>query len=373
MPNIFRALARDHREIESVVTQLLEPPAQADFDRAARRHLLDHLVVAASRHEAREELVFWPAVRKRVRDGRAMTEVALEQERDSKYILDALRFMSSEDSVHDEARQLAQVVRSHISFEEDEVWPALQRAISRTSAHLLGVKFWLAGKAAPTRPHPRGPDTPLGLVTKGSLIAMVDRARDRLSGRRTTHPDPEAVASRPDAVTILTRDHAAIEAILSALDGDTKPDPRLVAQLVREVSIHGAIEREHLYPLLRKRLDDGNERYGDWLAEHGEMATMLAEIDRRPEGDPYRRELIERLIPLLRTHIAQEEGAVLPALRSLLADEELAELGRTLDAARNKAPTRPHGHLAGAGLGARLSRVVIAPFDKTRDALAGRR
>jgi hypothetical protein len=56
-----------------------------------------------------------------------------------------------------------------------------------------------------------------------------------------------------------------------------------------------------------------------------------------------------------------------------MAEAELAELGQVLQAAKPKAPTRPHSHLGGAGLGARLSRAVAAPLDKTRDALAGRR
>jgi hypothetical protein len=75
----------------------------------------------------------------------------------------------------------------------------------------------------------------------------------------------------------------------------------------------------------------------------------------------------------IRTHIEQEEAGVLAPLAARMTDEELVDLGGLLESGRAKAPTRPHRYVAGAGLGARLSRLVAGPLDKTRDAPPGRR
>jgi hypothetical protein len=56
-----------------------------------------------------------------------------------------------------------------------------------------------------------------------------------------------------------------------------------------------------------------------------------------------------------------------------MTQEELVELGQLLRTASETAPTRPHSHLGGSGAGARLSGLVLAPLDKTRDKLAQRR
>ncbi len=383
MPTIYQSLEADHRHMEDLLGRLEAPRGQAGFDHVGRRRLRDHLVVAGSRHEVCEELVLWPAVRKRAAGGEALRAHALAQERDAKHLLDALRFATSEEEIIDLSRQVGEVMRLHVAFEEAQVWPALRSATTRIGARMLGAKLSLAAKVAPTRPHPRGPDSFAGLLMVGTPAAALDRLRDRLARRRGSYPGRSSTAGWPDAVAAVERDHASIESLLAQLDpagwgadleagGRTAPDPGLVNRLIREVSVHDWVEREHLYPLARRRIHDGNDLYAHWIAEHGAMVEILSEIDRRPEGDPHRRRLLDRLIPLLRTHIAEEESGVLPALRARMADEELTELGRTLQAAKAKAPTRPHGRAAGVGVGARLSRVVIRPLDRVRDAASGR-
>ncbi|MGH3599352.1 MAG: hemerythrin domain-containing protein, partial [Pseudonocardiaceae bacterium] len=150
----------------------------------ARQHLLDYLVIAESRHEAAEDLIFWPAVRKRVPDGAALADRGLEQEREGKYILDTLRVMPIDQRWWELSDELAQAIREHIAFEEEQVWPALRATTGRLGALVLGAKFSWAERLSPTRPHPRGPDRPLGLFTAGMASALVDRIRDRLTRRR---------------------------------------------------------------------------------------------------------------------------------------------------------------------------------------------
>ena len=50
---------------------------------------------------------------------------------------------------------------------------------------MLGFKYSMAKKIAPTRPHPHGPQRQLGLLTRGLFTAGFDRLRDKVTGRRT--------------------------------------------------------------------------------------------------------------------------------------------------------------------------------------------
>lgn len=46
MFGVYRVLQRGHREIESMLAQLETAPAEAGFDSAARRHLVDEKLAA---------------------------------------------------------------------------------------------------------------------------------------------------------------------------------------------------------------------------------------------------------------------------------------------------------------------------------------
>ncbi len=372
MWDIYQILGRDHDEILGLLAQLEVDPRRVSVDAAARRHLTDHLVAASSRHEAREELAFWPVVRRWLASGGGLADRGLAQEGDAKAMLDALRFAPADEEAVGQVRELAGLVRSHIAFEQDEVWPALRRATGRAGAWWLGARFRLAARNAPTRPHPRGPDRPLGLATKGTAVAMADRLRDKATHRRTHHLRPADVEATTDAISLLSGDHAQIGDLLNRLEKTDPPDPAATSELVKQLSIHDAVEREFFYPLVRLRLDAGNGIAGRSLDEHGEVAARLAEVDRRPDDDPYRRHLLNELSPLVRKHFAEEEGDLFPALRARMSAEGLAELGEKMAAARAKAPTRPHRWLGGTGAGTRLSRLVSRPVDRARDALSGR-
>ena len=170
-----------------------------------------------------------------------------------------------------------------------------------------------------------------------------------------------------DALDLLRQDHLRVEALFVEMGGTTKPDPVLVSRMVKELSVHDVIEKKHLYPLVRDRLPRGNQIAQRSFDEHAVVTATLAEIDRRPHDDPRRRDLVNRLIILVRTHVDEEEGEIFPALRARLAPEELHELAASLESAKSKAPTRPHPHSPNAGLGMRVMSSAVAPLDKLRD------
>jgi hypothetical protein len=184
MPKLTTLVLDDHRYTERLIGELTADVGAVTYDDTARKNLADYLVVSSSRHEAAEELVVWPAVRKRVPGGEALLAEGLRQERDAKYALDALRFADG-PSRQQLAAEFAQMARAHIDFEEHQVLPALEKVTLWPGLYLLGAKFSAAKRIAPTRPHPKGPVGHVGLLTKGVVTAAMDRVRDKATGRDT--------------------------------------------------------------------------------------------------------------------------------------------------------------------------------------------
>jgi hemerythrin superfamily protein len=370
--DIFQLLHRDHQEIEDLLRRLEQPVGEADFDQSGRRYLLDRLISVASRHEAAEELTFWPQVRRRLPGGADLAGQALRQERAAKGLLDLLRVIRSEPEIAAECRQLHGLVRRHAEFEEQTVFPRMRQRTTWLWRRMTAAKFLAARRTGPTRPHPHGPDRPIGLTTAGAPAVLLDHLRD-LRSRPRRHPTGFDHPDQTDAIAVLTRDHARIVGLLAQIEAQPDPDKGVVHQVIRELSIHDAIERQHLYPVIRRRLEDGPERYDHLVNEHARVTRLAADLDVYRFHDEARTSWLHELAATVRTHIEEEETGVLPALAARMTPEELVDLGRLLDAARAKAPTRPHRHAVATGVGARLSSRVVAPLDKTRDALSGRR
>lgn len=357
--------------MDDLVRRVAQPVDEADFDRVGRQYLVDRLLVVASRHEAAEEMTFWPHVRRRLTGGESLAERGLLAERDFKGYLDVLRVTRSEDEIIAEASRLQTMLRDHVRFEEAEVFPAMHRCTTRVWRALAGFRFLLARRAAPTRPHPAGPDTLAGFATVGAPAIVLDHLRDRRSAQRR-QPDGFEDPDHLDAIAVVMKDHRRIRDLLDLLDAQDDPDDTLVHDTIRQLAIHDSIERQYLYPAVRRRLRDGNGVYSRLITEHGQMAAQAATLEAYRFHDRSRTAWLRELAAASRIHMDHEETAVLPILRARLTSEELIHLGRQIASARETAPTRPHPHIAGAGAGARLSRRVAGPMDKARDAITRR-
>ena len=84
MPDVFRVLKKDHDEVKAMLAQLeAGPKARAGAtpeQLAFRKQALDAVIMEQSKHEAAEQQVFWPAVKKLGPDGVRVAELGLEQE-----------------------------------------------------------------------------------------------------------------------------------------------------------------------------------------------------------------------------------------------------------------------------------------------------
>ena len=188
MPSVFDVLGHDHQEVKRMLSELEKGPTVAagasDNALALRKKMVEQLVIEESKHEAVEEMYFWPAVRDKLPDGDKLASTAIGQEQEGKEVLDRLDKL---DAGEPEFEQLVitfiQAGREHISYEETQVWPLLRTALTAEEASELGDKLQTGKKTAPTRPHPHTPSSPGVLKTAGPAVAAADRVRDAASGR----------------------------------------------------------------------------------------------------------------------------------------------------------------------------------------------
>lgn len=156
----------------------------SDDDLLLRKKMVEQLIIQESKHEAAEEMYFWPAVRQRVPGGEQIAQTATEQEQEGKQVLHDLDKLDAHEPEFE--RLLTKFIgagREHIGYEESRAWPPLRTALSAQEAAELGDKISEAKKTAPTRPHPNTPPSPGVLKAAGPVAAAADHLRDAATGR----------------------------------------------------------------------------------------------------------------------------------------------------------------------------------------------
>jgi hemerythrin-like domain-containing protein len=176
--------------------------------------------------------------------------------------------------------------------------------------------------------------------------------------------------TQPDAIELLTTDHREVEQMFRQIESLPEGDPRsaLVAGVIRELSVHAAIEEQVLYPAMRKALPDGDHLVQEAIEEHQQVKETLAAIERADspaERDPQ----LVSLIGNVRHHVEEEETELFPKLRASITTAELQEMGSKLAAAKKLAPTHPHPNAPNTPPGNVVGGVAAAVIDRARDAL----
>jgi hemerythrin superfamily protein len=174
VPNATALLTQDHRDVEQlfVTFEGLGPRAHKRRDATVRK-----IIESLSQHAAIEETVFYPAVRASVAGTNDDILEALEEHHVVKWTLSELSSMSSEDERFvAKCTVLMESVRHHVKEEERDLFPKVRKAMSRAELDELGALLVAAKATAPTRPHPRSPDTPPGNVIANAVVAPLDTA-----------------------------------------------------------------------------------------------------------------------------------------------------------------------------------------------------
>jgi hemerythrin superfamily protein len=174
-------LRNDHKTVEGLFKKFEKAGPNAT---KTKQDLVEKIIEELSVHAAIEEQVLYPAAREAVPDATEEVLEALEQHHVVKWTLSELDGMDpSDERFTAKVTVLIDLVRHHVGEEEGELFPQLRKAMKRKDLEELAQALGAAKKGAPTRPHPRAPDTPPGNIVAGVAAGAVDRVED--TGKRT--------------------------------------------------------------------------------------------------------------------------------------------------------------------------------------------
>lgn len=180
-------LREDHRKVVDLFQEIESIPSDAPSDSAQmkkRRALFEQVSEELSRHAMAEEQLLYPLVRIKVPNGDQLADHALEEHQEVKETLARLEKMSLDNlDFEGEFRSLMTSVKEHVNEEEAELFPLLIEHFGHEELDKLGTQLAAAKALAPTRPHPNAPNQPPFNMLAGAGAAVVDRARDVITGR----------------------------------------------------------------------------------------------------------------------------------------------------------------------------------------------
>ena len=189
-------LKQDHKE----VTQLFRKFEKlGEHALKAKRKIVDQIISALSVHAAIEEQYFYPIVRERIARSEDQVLQALEEHHVVKWILLELEKLAPDaERFSAKVTVLMEIIFQHVKEEESEIFPMVKRVFKAGELKALGDELRAAKKAAPTRPHPRSPDTPPGNIVAGTAAAVLDKGKEILQSLRA-HTLPEAKSKQSQA------------------------------------------------------------------------------------------------------------------------------------------------------------------------------
>jgi len=184
-PDVIALIKADH----AVVDQLFRR-YEGLSDRAlkARRQIAERLIKELSVHAVVEEEILYPNARAAVPNGKSLVKDAIDEHQAMKKTLTALDKCPPDSEKFDSLMTtLKGEVRQHVREEEGPggILSQLRKQASREELQQMATLTRTAKKSAPTRPHPKAPSTPPGNLVVGMAAAVVDRARDRITGRNS--------------------------------------------------------------------------------------------------------------------------------------------------------------------------------------------
>jgi len=166
-------LKNDHRMVEGLFKKF-----EATRDSRAKGRIRDDLVKELSIHASIEEELLYPAADKRARQKGLVLE-SLEEHHLVKVLLAEINGMNPEDDRFEaKVHVLMENVMHHAKEEEKDLLPKVRQVLSRSELIELGEQMEQAKKRAPTRPHPKAPDTPPGIQVAGPVSAVMDSVKD---------------------------------------------------------------------------------------------------------------------------------------------------------------------------------------------------
>jgi hemerythrin superfamily protein len=242
--DVTSLVEREHRELEKLFKtyeRIRRDTPRGDGATEKRQNVLRDITRMLSAHAAAEEQVLYPVVRAELPDGQRLATDALDEHQQVKEALDAIARTPLEADEFDRRLQAIILdVQHHVEKEEGEIFEKLHGWLGKDRLRALGEAFASAEQFAPTRPHPRLPQTPPFNTAAGTAAAVVDRvldvadegkARAAQAARAAAQSLGEAAAERMSRIRRGARDAA------ESVEGAIETGGRRVRRIARESGV----------------------------------------------------------------------------------------------------------------------------------------
>ena len=175
--DVIGFLKAQHEQVKALFGQVL---SSAGKERAQAFFTLRRMMAI---HETAEEEIVHPAARRSVPGGDAIVDARLKEENKAKKALAELESMDLMSSQFEtKLRALQTDVLAHAESEEQQEFNQLATRLEPAVLAKMRRAVQLAESMAPTRPH-AGIESQAANLLAGPFAAMLDRARDALSGK----------------------------------------------------------------------------------------------------------------------------------------------------------------------------------------------
>ena len=177
--DVVDVLTTDHNEVVALLQQI-----KVTTDAEERRDLADTVISELVRHSVAEEMYVYPAIRKHLPNGEEAVDHDIQEHKEIEKTLKKLEGVSADDAEFTQLlTHLGTILRDHVQDEEVEQFPNLRARVPRDELVEIAKKVETAKKLAPTRAHPLAPNNQVFHKLVGPGVGLVDRLRDKLTGR----------------------------------------------------------------------------------------------------------------------------------------------------------------------------------------------
>lgn len=213
-------------------------------------------------------------------------------------------------------------------------------------------------------------------ATRRAAKAPTAARRNGSSARRASPPARHRRPAHPDAIALLKADHRTVEKLFRSFEkaGDSayRTKGKLVDDIVRELSVHAAIEEQFLYPSVRRQLPQAEGDVLEAMEEHHVAKWILSELASMDPKDERFDAKVTVLIESVRHHVREEEHELFPEVRAAMSRTALLELGAQLAEGKRLAPTRPHPRAPDAPPANLIVGAVAGMVDRARTVVTNR-
>jgi len=175
----------------------------------------------------------------------------------------------------------------------------------------------------------------------------------------------------PDVTTVIENDHREVERLFAAYSAaaTNEEKDRLVDEIRLALAPHAAAEEILVYPAVRRAAEEGGDQARHAIDEHQEIKRILSDVDKMPGDDPERDQKVRELQQAVEHHVEEEEGSVLPSLRTGMDVERLERMGELFEQMKPLMPTHPHPLVPGTASAQLLAGPLASVADRIRDFL----